>query len=38
MKRINNDEYGFIPLLITIVVIVAAFIYLAYTRVHHLAK
>ncbi len=34
MKRLNNQS-GFIPLLISILIIVVALIYLAYTRVVH---
>ena len=37
IKRIDNDE-GFIPLLIAVLVIVVVLIYLAYTRVHHIPK
>lgn len=35
MKRKPLDQSGFIPLLITILLIVGALIYIAYTRVLH---
>lgn len=35
MKRKPLNQQGFIPLLITIIVIVAALIYVVYTRVNH---
>lgn len=35
MKRPPSSESGFIPLLVTILIIVAAVVYLAYTRVLH---
>jgi hypothetical protein len=38
MKRRPLDQSGFIPMLITILLIVAALIYFAYTRVLHAAK
>lgn len=38
MSRLSNNQKGFIPLLIVILIIVAAIIYLAYIRVHHASK
>jgi len=38
MKSKRLNEAGFIPLLITILVIVGAIIYLVYTRVLHAQK
>lgn len=38
MARKPLDQSGFIPLLITILLIIGAFIYLAYTRVLHANK
>lgn len=35
MKQLNNDQSGFIPLLITVILIVLAGIFLVYTRVLH---
>jgi hypothetical protein len=35
MKRLRHDQAGFIPLLIAVLIIVAALVYLAYTRVLH---
>jgi len=35
MKRASLNQSGFIPLLVTIILIVVALIYLAYTRVLH---
>jgi len=35
MKRIGNNQGGFIPLLITVLLIVGSLIYLVYTRVHN---
>lgn len=35
MKKLTPNQQGFIPLMITILIIVAVIIYLAYTRVLH---
>jgi hypothetical protein len=35
MKRKNLNEAGFIPLLITLFLIIAVIIYLVFSRVHH---
>jgi cell division protein FtsL len=35
MKKLTPNEQGFIPMMITIVVIVVAVIYFVYTRVLH---
>jgi hypothetical protein len=35
MKRRPLDQAGFVPMLITILLVVGALIYLAYTRVLH---
>ncbi|HXE09983.1 MAG TPA: hypothetical protein VN554_00990 [Verrucomicrobiae bacterium] len=35
MKRKPLNEAGFLPLLITILIVVAVIVYLAYTRVLH---
>jgi sorbitol-specific phosphotransferase system component IIC len=35
MKKLTSNETGFIPLLLTVLAIVAAVIYFVYIRVHH---
>lgn len=38
MKRLPLNQSGFIPLLVTILLIVVALIYLVFTRVHQAQK
>jgi hypothetical protein len=38
VKRKHFDQNGFLPMLILILLVVAAIIYLVYTRVGHLQK
>jgi len=35
MKRLRHNQTGFIPLLIIILIVIAALVYVAYTRVLH---